>query len=254
MIRIGTSGWDYPHWNARFYPPGLPHAERLRFYARHFDTVEINRSYYRLPTREQFAAWRAEVAGRGNFDFAVKASRYITHLKKLRGVEDAIARLVEAASGLGADLGPYLYQLPPRWRADPDRLATFAALLPRDARNAVEFRDPSWYTPRVLEILRDHDCALVVAVGGALSTPLDLPPVGPFRYIRFHSGQHGIGLSDEDLAYWSGRIATDAAAGPDVYAYFNNDPEGYAVRDATALLRLLAAGPARPLVEQGSAV
>ena len=245
MIRIGTSGWDYPHWNARFYPPGLPHAERLRFYARHFATVEINRSYYRLPAREQFAAWRAEVAGvDGDFVFAVKASRYITHLKKLRGVEEALARLVESVSGLGTDLGPYLYQLPPHWRADPDRLEAFVGLLPRDARNAFEFRDPSWYTPRVLDILNDHNCALVAAVGGALTTPPDVPLVGPFRYIRFHSGQHGIGLDADELAHWSGRIAADAAAGLDVYAYFNNDPEGYAVRDATALLGLLAAGPA----------
>ncbi len=253
MIRVGTSGWDYPHWNARFYPPDLPHAERLRFYAERFDTVEINRSYYRLPSREQFAAWRAEVEGR-DFVFAVKASRYITHLKKLRDVEEALARLVDAASGLGAGLGPYLFQLPPRWHADPDRLAAFANLLPRDARNAFEFRDPSWYTPRVLDILHAHGCALVVAVGGALSTPLDLALVGPFRYIRFHSGQHGIGLSAEELAYWSGRIAADATAGRDVYAYFNNDPEGYAVRDAAALLRLLAAGPARALVAANGTV
>ena len=247
MIRIGTSGWDYPHWNARFYPPGLPHAGRLRFYAEHFDTVEINRSYYRLPAREVFAAWRAEVTG-SDFVFAVKASRYITHLKKLRDVEDALARLVEAASGLGADLGPYLYQLPPRWHVDPDRLAAFANLLPRGARNAFEFRDPSWFTPRVLDILREHGCALVVAVGGALATALDLPLVGPFRYIRFHSGQRGIGLSAEELVYWSGRIADDAVAGMDVYAYLNNDPEGYAVRNAETLLRMLAAGPAHPLV------
>ena len=102
----------------------------------------------------------------------------------------------------------------------------------------------------MLDILRAHGCALVVAAGGALSTPLDLPLVGPFRYIRFHSGQHGIGLSAEELAYWSGRIATEAAD-VDVYAYFNNDPEGYAIRDATELLRQLAAGPARPHVAPG---
>jgi uncharacterized protein YecE (DUF72 family) len=239
MIRVGTSGWDYPHWNGRIYPPELPHRERLRFYARQFDTVEINRSYYQLPTREQFAAWEAEVAGR-DFVFAVKASRYITHLKKLRNVEDALARLIEATGGLGAHLGPYLYQLPPHWHADPGRLAAFVRLLPHEARSAFEFRDVSWYTPAVLDILRDNGCALVIAVGGALATPSDLSPVGPFRYIRFHSGARGIGLDADELAYWAGRINADTRSGLDVYAYFNNDVEGYAVRDAKALLGLVA--------------
>lgn len=250
MIRIGTSGWDYPHWMARFYPPALPHAERLAYYARHFDTVEINRSYYRLPTHEQFTAWAGEVAGDPGFLFAVKASRYITHLKKLRDAGDALALLVANARGLGSHLGPFLYQLPPHWRANPDRLADFVALLPRDARNAFEFRDPSWLDSRILDILRAHDCALVTAIGAPAFTPLEAAETGPFRYLRFHTGLYGTGFTEGELAYWARRIAAAATDGLDVYAYFNNDPEGHAVRDATTLRNLLAAGPAESLLAE----
>jgi uncharacterized protein YecE (DUF72 family) len=250
MIRIGTSGWDYPHWTRRFYAPTLLHAERLAYYARHFDTVEINRSFYRLPTREQFAAWAGEVTGDPTFLFAVKASRYITHFKKLRDAGDALALLVANARGLGAHLGPFLYQLPPHWHADPERLTAFVALLPAGTRNAFEFRDPSWLVPRILDILRAHDCSLVTAVGAPAYAPLATAETGPFRYLRFHTGLYGAGFTHDELAYWAGRIAIDAAAGLDVYAYFNNDPEGHAVRDATALRGLLAAGPAESLLAE----
>lgn len=250
MLRIGTAGWDYPHWTARFYPPALPHAERLAYYARHFDTVEINRSYYRLPTREQFAAWAGEVAGDPGFLFAVKASRYITHLKKLRDAGDALALLVANARGLGAHLGPFLYQLPPHWHADPDRLAAFVELLPPGTRNAFEFRDPSWLDPRILDILRARDCALVTAIGAPSYTPLETAATGSFRYLRFHTGLYGAGFTHDELAYWAGRIAAAAVAGLDVYAYLNNDPEGHAVRDATTLRGLLAAGPAESLLAE----
>ncbi|MBX6342487.1 MAG: DUF72 domain-containing protein, partial [Thermomicrobiaceae bacterium] len=129
-IWIGTSGWVYPHWVGRFYPERLPEREWLRYYADRFPTVEINRSYYRLPTRAQFHAWFEQTAAHPRFCFAVKASRYITHMKKLRGTDEAVARLVEAARGLETRLGPFLYQLPPHWRADPDRLDRFLASLP----------------------------------------------------------------------------------------------------------------------------
>lgn len=240
MIHVGTSGWVYPHWVSTFYPPDLPEPEWLAYYARRFATVEINRSFYRLPDRDQFAAWAAETTPRPGFVFAVKASRYITHLKKLRDVDEGVARLVAAAEGLGSRLGPFLYQLPPRWRANPSRLAAFEALLPRRYAVAFEFRDSSWFAPEVLRILEEAGYALVVAVGGACPTPASAPAPGPFGYFRFHNGARGIGLSDEELQRWAERIAWAAAGGRDIYAYFNNDAEGYAIRNALRLRELLA--------------
>ncbi|MGZ3601027.1 MAG: DUF72 domain-containing protein [Ktedonobacterales bacterium] len=239
MLRIGTSGWVYPHWIGRFYPPDLPARDQLAYYARHFPTVEINASFYKLPSRAQFQAWAEQTTDIPGFCFAVKASRYITHLKKLHGVEEGLARLIAAAEGLGNQLGPFLYQLPPHWRANPARLAEFLALLPRQYRAAFEFRDPTWFQPEILRLLQDAGCALVIAIGGAFPTPLDTPDVGPFRYLRFHNGQHGIGFSDSELAFWTERIARATAQGCDVYAYFNNDPEGHAIVDAQRLRALL---------------
>jgi len=244
-IWIGTSGWVYPHWNGRFYPPDLPAREQLAYYARYFPTVEINRSFYRLPTREQFQAWAQQVAPYPEFLFSVKASRYITHLKKLLQPEEAIGRLMQAAGGLGQHLGPFLYQLPPHWRADAPRLEQFISLLPQGRQAAFEFRDPSWFQPDMLKalarILDNAGCALVIAVGGALPTPLDVPSIGPFRYLRFHNGAHGIGFSDDELSFWANRLKV-GAQDCTTYAYFNNDPEGYAVKDALRLRELL--GPA----------
>jgi uncharacterized protein YecE (DUF72 family) len=239
MIRIGTSGWVYPHWLDRFYPRSLPPEDQLDFYAREFPTVEINASFYRLPTREQFAAWAEQTRGHLGFCCAVKASRYLTHLKKLRDADEGLRRLVEHAEGLGTQLGPYLYQLPPHWRANPERLRAFVGLLPQRYPAAFEFRDPSWFASDVLRILEDAGCALVVAVGGEHHTPLDVPPVGPFAYLRFHGGLYGTGFTDGELAFWADRIA--ALADHDVYVYFNNDPEGHAIYDARRLHALLAA-------------
>jgi uncharacterized protein YecE (DUF72 family) len=240
MIWIGTSGWVYPHWIGRFYPRELREPAWLAYYASRFATVEINRSFYRLPDREQFTAWAAEAeAARPGFIFAVKASRYLTHMRKLNAPEEGLSRLLTAAEGLGASLGPLLYQLPPHWRVNPERLARFVALLP-ERRSAFEFRDPSWYTPEVQRILARRGCALVVAVGGALPTPSDLAHTGPFGYFRFHNGQYGIGLSEDELRVWADRIAAAGADGRDVYAYFNNDPGGCAIHDALRLRELLA--------------
>ena len=241
MIWIGTSGWVYPHWLGRFYPPELPQRDQLAYYAARFVTVEINRSFYRLPDRDTFAAWAAQVAFRPNFFFAVKASRYLTHLKKLKDPADGLARLLDAAEGLGPRLGPFLYQLPPHWKANPERLASFLALLPRRYRAAFELRDPSWFAPEILRLLEDAGCALVTAVGGAHSTSLELPAVGPFSYLRFHGGLYGIGYTEGELAFWAERIRAAADAGGDVYAYFNNDPEGHAIRDAERLRAMLGA-------------
>src|SRR6266566_4175356 len=239
MIEIGTSGWVYPHWVGRFYPSDLPAREQLSYYAQHFSTVEINRSFYRLPTYEQFRAWAEQTSDHPNFRFAVKASRYITHLKKLHNVEEGVQRLVSSAQGLGTQLGPFLYQLPPHWRANPERLKQFIKLLPSNYQAAFEFRDPTWFQGETLQtlsrILNDAGCVLAVGIGGSQPTSTDISGTGPFRYYRFHHGAHGVGFSDEELILWAKRIVGDVAEGRNVYVYFNNDPEAYAIRDALRL-------------------
>jgi len=251
MIWIGTSGCVYPHWVGPFYPPDLPVREHLSYYARHFPTVEINRSFYRLPTYEQFHAWAKQIAPHLGFRFAVKASRYLTHMKKLHNAEEGVKRLIDSASGLGEHLGPFLYQLPPRWHANPQRLEEFITLIPRNRQAAFEFRDPTWFQPETLQsirrILGNDNCALVTSIGGSLPTPLDIPPIGPFRYLRFHHGAHGIGLSDEELTFWAKRLTPDAAENREIYVYFNNDPEGHAVHDALKLRELVGGVAVLPM-------
>lgn len=245
MIHIGTSGWNYPHWNGIFYPPKMTAHEQLAFYARHFHTVEINRSFYRLPEREQFAAWADVTAEISGFVYAVKASRYLTHMRKLREPAEALTRLLDAAGGLDGQLGPLLFQLPPRWRANPDRFRAFLDQLPPRHRYAFEFRDATWYAPDILAALEEHGCALAVAVGGQLYTPVELRVPGPFGYIRFHNGLYGTGFTDGELAFWAERIASESTR-HDLYVYFNNDPDGHAIADARRLREMLA-GRGAPL-------
>ncbi|WP_376797635.1 DUF72 domain-containing protein [Thermogemmatispora sp.] len=243
-IWIGTSGWIYRHWVGRFYPSDLPPQEYLPYYARHFATVEINRSFYRLPSRAQFQLWAEQVAFHPRFRFAVKASRYLTHMKKLRDVAEPQARLLEAVRGLGQRLGPLLYQLPPHWRSDLERLATFLHGLPPGLEVAFEFRDPSWLQgaegERLGALLAEHGCALVMAVGGTLSTPVELPATAAFRYLRFHAGQQGPCFSEAELSFWAEWLLREAAAGRQCYVYFNNDSQGYALRNAVRLRELVA--------------
>jgi uncharacterized protein YecE (DUF72 family) len=243
MIWIGTSGWVYPHWVGPFYPPNLPVQEQLSYYAQHFPTVEINRSFYRLPTYDQFHTWAEQTASHPGFRFAVKASRYITHLKKLQNVEEGVTRLITAAKGLGEQLGPFLYQLPPRWRANPSRLEQFISHLPPNYQAAFEFRDPTWFQAenvRDLErILNSAGCTLALAIGGSHPTPLDIPRIGAFGYLRFHQGAHGIGFSDEELSFWAKRLKAEAAEGREIFVFFNNDPGGHAVNDAIRLREML---------------
>jgi uncharacterized protein YecE (DUF72 family) len=234
MIWIGTSGWVYRHWIGCFYPPELHGRAWLAYYARHFSTVELNRSFYRLPTAANFRAWADQVGAHPGFVFAVKASRYLTHHRRLYGPEDPLARLMGAATALGWKLGPVLYQLPPGMPADLPRLAYFLAHLPPTYRAAFEFRDHSWFQPDVFRMLAAAGCALVRAIGG-FYTPLEVPDTGPFRYLRVHGGLYGVGLTDGELDFWAARIAGEAAAGRDVYVYFNNDPDCHAVYDAFRL-------------------
>jgi uncharacterized protein YecE (DUF72 family) len=236
IIRIGCSGWQYRHWRGRFYPRDLPSERWLEFYATTFDTVELNNSFYRLPEADAFAAWRRRTPT--GFLFAVKASRYLTHLKRLREPIEPLKRLWSRAEHLGDRLGPMLYQLPPRWHWNQDRLDQFVAALP-PRRQVIEFRDPSWYRPEVYEILREAGVALCLHDMPGSATK---EAIGPFVYVRFHgaAGKYRGGYSAQMLSAWASRIADWAYGGLPVYAYFNNDAAGHALRDAAHLRELIA--------------
>ena len=237
-IRIGCSGWQYKHWRGDFYPAELPTARWFAHYALSFDTVEINNSFYRLPPAETFAAWREQAPAR--FLYAVKASRFLTHMKKLKDPEDPLARFFDNARQLGARIGPVLYQLPPRWPLNLERLEIFLRALPRGYRHTVEFREPSWYDERVYELLRRYNVALCLHdMQGSTSGRL---VVGPFIYVRFHFGtkKYGGGYSDDRLDEWAEWLTARAADGLHVFAYFNNDSGGHAPRDAVRLRQKIA--------------
>ena len=236
-LRIGCSGWQYKHWRGDFYPAELPQARWFSHYALTFDTVEINNSFYRLPEADTFAKWR-EQAPR-HFLYAVKASRFMTHMKKLKDPEDPIARFIENARHLGSRLGPILYQLPPRFPINLERLEHFLAALPTCYRHTIEFRDQSWYDDRVYALLRRHGVALCLHdMEGSATGPL---AVGPFIYVRFHHGtkRYGGRYSDARLETWAEWLAARYSEGLDVFAYFNNDTGGHAPRDAVRLRRAM---------------
>jgi uncharacterized protein YecE (DUF72 family) len=233
VIRIGCSGWQYRHWRGRFYPYALPQDRWLEHYAQTFDTVELNNSFYRLPEADAFAAWSRRVP-RG-FLFAVKASRYLTHLKRLREPREPLDRLWSRAKRLGDRLGPMLYQLPTGWHVDRHRLAAFMDEAPRNRLQAVEFRDRSWYAPDTLAMLEGAGMALCLHdMPGSAS---DRKPIGPFVYVRFHGPDGGYqgSYSGQMLSGWSDRLVEWAGAGLPAYVYFNNDQAGHAVRDAQRL-------------------
>jgi uncharacterized protein YecE (DUF72 family) len=236
-VWIGTSGYVYRHWRKGvFYPPGLHSREELGYYASRFRTVELNNPFYRLPTAEMFQRWRDSTPP--DFQFAVKASRYITHIKRLRNVADELALFLDRAGHLGSKLGPILFQLPPTQQLELARLDDFLALLPKARRWVIEFRHPSWHTSEVYRQLSDHGVALCIPVGGGLHP--DRITTAPFTYIRMHRGQEAEGcFTDGELISWAGQIRALRGAGKEVYVYFNNDWGGYAIRDAVKLRELL---------------
>jgi len=235
--RVGCSGWQYKHWRAEFYPAELPVGSWFEHYASVFDTVEINNSFYRLPERETFAAWRRRAPTR--FLFAVKASRYLTHMKKLKDPEEPLTRFFTRVRALGKRLGPVLYQLPPGWKLDQSRLEHFLHALPRGVRQVLEFRDPSWYAAEVLSLLERHGVALCLHDMPGSATGRER--VGPFVYVRFHGagGTYSGSYPDDRLHGWADWLHTQRAAGVDVFAYFNNDVGGHAPRNAVTLRRSL---------------
>jgi uncharacterized protein YecE (DUF72 family) len=234
MIHVGTSGWQYDDWTPGFYPEGLPRTGWLRWFADRFSSVEVNNTFYRLPGRSTFERWRDETPD--GFVIAVKASRYLTHLRRLREPEEPLRRLLDAAAGLGPRLGPILFQLPPRFPAEPTRLSQLLGLLPGGLRAAFEFRDPSWQTDEVHGMLGDAGAALVLADRPGTRLPERI--VGGWTYVRFHQGQRlGPDYPRAKLRRWADRLAELHV--DDAYVYFNNDTGGAAIRDAAAFSELL---------------
>jgi uncharacterized protein YecE (DUF72 family) len=231
-IRVGTSGWIYRGWRGPFYPQKLPQARWFAHYAETFETVEINASFYRLPTQAAVARWR-ELAPPG-FVFAWKASRFITHMKRLRDVEDSLARVFAPMAALGAARGPTLFQLPPQMALDRDRLAQFLAQLPA-GRHTVEFRHPSWYADEVFALLAAHQVALCIS--DHHHAPAPWVATADFVYVRGHgpSGRYAGSYADGALDRWAERIGGWSAEGRDVYGYFDNDIGCAAPRDALRL-------------------
>ncbi len=231
-LRVGTSGYHYDHWRGRFYPPELPQRAWFEHYARTFDTLEINNTFYRLPEGETFAEWgRRAPAG---FLYAVKMSRFATHLKKLSDPGEPLRRFLDRARRLREHLGPILVQLPPRWQPDLPRLRAFLAAAGRRERWAVEVRDPRWLSVATYDALGEAGAALVIH---------DMLPRHPqvrtadFVYLRFHGQRYQGTYPHQALTAWARRIAGWLDEGTDVYTYFNNDDRAYAVYDALDLLR-----------------
>jgi len=242
-VHIGCSGWNYRHWRGRVYPAGLPPRRWLVHYATLLSTVEINATFYRLPSRDAVASWVAESPP--DFLFAVKASRYLTHIKRLRDLDGGVERFYERIAPLfeSPKLGPVLWQLPERFVRDDDRLAAALARLP-GGRHAFEFRHASWFVPEVIALLRQYDAALVV--GDHPKRPFQtLEPTATWTYVRFHYGRRGRegNYSASELALWAKRIAAWRETG-DVFVYFNNDWQGFAVENALALRRAVRGGEA----------
>lgn len=236
MIRIGTSGWVYDHWKGVFYPEGLAQEEQLPFFAQTFDTVEINYSFYRLPDEETVKSWAGKVPK--GFLFSPKASRYITHMKKLLDPEVPVAGFLDRMALLGAKLGPVLFQLPPAWHVNADRLAHFVHILPKRHRYVFEFRHASWYTDAVYDILEEGGCGFCIHDNQDAASPEKL--TAEFTYVRFHGKRGGNDgkYTRRDLEACASKIARWAEDGIDVYCYFNNDWKGYAVENARELQEL----------------
>jgi uncharacterized protein YecE (DUF72 family) len=245
-VLVGTSGWQYRDWRGRFYPKDLPQREWLSYFSARFPTVEVNNTFYNLPKEETFDSWRE--ASADGFLIGIKASRYITHVKRLRDPADPVELLWSRCVRLGKKLGPVLFQLPPNFRADLARLETLLGVLPEGMRAAFEFRHSSWETNEVCEALDGAGCAFVLADRPRARVWTTM--TGGWSYIRFHQGSPtGPGYPRAKLRRWAQKISGLDAR--EVYAYFNNDIGGAAIRDAATLTELLVArnvdvrGPAR---------
>lgn len=236
-VHIGCSGWVYKHWRGILYPEGLPQKRWFERYAEDFDTVEINASFYRLPKPETFDGWRDKAPA--SFRYAVKVNRFITHLKKLAGVEEEVARFADLARRLEHTSGPLLYQLPPSLKLDLERLENFLELVPSDFANVFEFRNKAWYVPEVYALLDRYGASFCIHDMPGSAT--ERIAVGPIAYVRFHGGEgkYWGRYSNEALLSWSDWILEQSRRGRPVWCYFNNDIHGHAIHDAQTLKSMI---------------
>jgi uncharacterized protein YecE (DUF72 family) len=239
-IHIGTSGWHYRHWLGNFYPEKLPAARMLEHYYRRFDTVELNNSFYKLPKPETFRCWK-ESTPKG-FLFAVKASRFITHNLKLKNPQNALDNFLPRAEALGAKLGPILFQVPPAWRVNLERLEEFLSMLPRYHRYTFEFREPSWIGPEVDAILKRYNAAFCIYDIGGFHSPIEL--TADWTYVRLHGpgAKYQGSYSDAVLRAWARRIEQWRSRLKAIHIYFDNDQHGYAAQNALRLKGLVGSG------------
>jgi uncharacterized protein YecE (DUF72 family) len=236
-VHIGCSGWHYKHWRGPFYPEKLPATKMLEFYTAHFDTVELNNTFYRLPFESGLEKWR-ESTPKG-FCFAAKGSRFLTHMKKLKDPVPGVAKFFERVDQLGKKLGPIVFQLPPWWEVDPGRLREFLEALPPRHKYAFELRNATWHTEEIYRLLRRHNAAFCIfEIAGAFS---GLEITANFTYVRLHGpgGAYQGSYPPATLQMWAERIREWRKALRAVYLYFDNDQAAYAVENARDLKRLV---------------
>ena len=236
---IGTSGWQYKHWRDLFYPSALKTKDWLGYYAQHFDCVEVNSSFYALPTLETIAKWCACVPS--DFIFAVKAPRRITHFKKLKNCEAELDALCRHLDGFGPRLGPVLFQLPPRWRCNVRRLETFLASMPSGYRPVFEFRDPSWHNSEIYSLLASRSIAFCIYDSAGFTAPLIAD--GDLVYLRLHGPgtTYASSYRAPRLRVWVDRAIAWNRRSKEVFIFFDNDERGFAVKNGTRTLGLLKA-------------
>ena len=234
---VGTSGFYYKHWYGGFYPEGLKKENLLSFFTKHFNTVELNNTFYRLPQQKTVEAWYHNTPP--GFIFAVKASRFITHIKRLKDLDHSLEVFLSRASILKEKLGPLLYQLPPSMNKDSKRLAGFLKKLPLNIKNVIEFRNPGWLDEEIFDILKQHNVAHCIV--SMPDFPVKKEITADFVYIRMHGGEvlYGSDYSTKELKAWAEDIRKFLKKGLDVYVYFNNDASAYAVKNALALRKLV---------------
>lgn len=236
-IRVGTSGWHYKHWLGNFYPAKMPASQMLAYYCERFDTVEINNSFYRLPPESSLVKWRETTPE--HFVFAAKGSRFLTHMKKLKDAAQGLERFLKAVNLLQPKLGPIVFQLPPQWELNLERLGEFLRILPKGQRVAFELRNATWHRPEVLRLLERHNAAHCIFHLAGEHSPI--VNTADFAYVRLHGpcGKYQGSYSGEALAEWANRILDWERRLNAVYVYFDNDEAGYAALDAMRLKAML---------------
>lgn len=236
-ISIGTSGWHYKHWIGPFYPKKLPTKDMLKYYSKFFSTTEINNSFYKLPDQTVFQNWVEQVPE--NFTFSVKASRYITHMKKLKDTSEALSLFMNGIKPLKRNQGPILFQLPPHWKCNIERLKSFLELLPSGKHYTFEFRNSSWWNDTVYDLLKGSNAAFCIFELAGVMSPII--STADFVYIRLHGPNDAYRgfYSEEALSKWAEKIKQWENKGKTIYIYFDNDESAFAVKNALRLKKIL---------------